>query len=208
MLHYLEILFTFVGKKRYAGFQRKVWEVERADQFRRWLLFSCSIVSDSDLMDCSTPGLPDLHYLPEFAQTPVLWVSDTIQLSHPLSPPTPPAFSLSQHQGLFQWFGSWWPKYRSFSFSINPSNEHSGLISFRINWFDPLVVQGTLKSLLQRYSLKASILWRLAYFMVQFSHPYMTTGKTIALTRCTFVDKGTKYKQRCLCFLICCLGLL
>ena len=117
------------------------------------------------------------------------WYHPTISSS---LPPSPPAFSLSQHQGLFQWFGSWWPKYRSFSFSINPSNEQSGLISFRIDWFDLLVVQGTLKSLLQCHSLKASILWRLAYFMVQFSHPYMTTGKTIALTRCTFVDKGTK----------------
>ena len=151
--------------------------------------FSPSVVSDSDPMDCSTPGLPVLHYLPEFAQTCVLWVSDTVQPSHPLSPPSPPAFSLSQHQGLFQWFGSWWPNYRSFSFSNSASIEHSGLIFFRIDWFDLHVVQGTLKSLLQCHSLKASILWRLAYFMVQFSHLYMTTGKTIALTRCTFVDK-------------------
>ena len=82
-----------------------------------------------------------------------------------------------------------WPKYWSFSFSISPSNEHSGLISFRMDWLDLLAVQGTLKSLLQHHNLKASILWHSAFFIVQFSHSYMTTGKTIALTRRTFVDK-------------------
>ena len=82
-----------------------------------------------------------------------------------------------------------WPKYWSFSFSISPSNEHSGLISFRMDWLDLLAVQGTLESLLQHCSSKASILWLSAFFIVQFSHPYMTTGKTIALTRWTFVDK-------------------
>ena len=82
-----------------------------------------------------------------------------------------------------------WPKYWSFSFSISPSNEHPGLISFRMDWLDLLAVQGTLKSLVQHHSSKASILWRPAFFIVQLSHPYMTTGKTIALTRCTFVDK-------------------
>ena len=82
-----------------------------------------------------------------------------------------------------------WPKYWSFSFSISPSNEYSGLISFRIYWFDLLAVQGTLKSLLQHHSLKASIIWQSAFFIVQLSHPYMTTGKTIVLTRCTFVGK-------------------
>ena len=93
-----------------------------------------------------------------------------------------------------------WPKYWSFSFSISPSNECSGLISFRIDWFDLLAVQGTLKSLLQHHSSKALILWHSAFFIIQFSHPYMTTGKTIALTRWTFVGKY-------LCFLIRCLGL-
>ena len=82
-----------------------------------------------------------------------------------------------------------WPKYWSFSLSISPSNEHSGLISFRIDWLDLLAVQGTLKSLLQHHSSKASILQHSAFFIVQLSHPYMTTGKTIALTRQTFVDK-------------------
>ena len=82
-----------------------------------------------------------------------------------------------------------WPKYWSFSFNISPSNEHPGLISFRMNWLDLLAVQGTLKSLLQHHSSKASILWCSAFFIVQFSHPYMATGKTIALTRRTFVGK-------------------
>ena len=82
-----------------------------------------------------------------------------------------------------------WPKYWSFSFSISPSNEHSGLIFFRVDWLDLLAVQGTLKSLLQHHSSKASILWHSAFFTVQLSHPYRTTGKTVALTRRTFVGK-------------------
>ena len=132
-----------------------------------------------DLMDCSTPHFPVLHYLPEFAQTRVHWISDAIQPSHPLSPPFPPALSLSQHQGLFQWVGSLHQvaKVLELQFSIGPSGEYSGLISFRINRFDLLVVQGTLKSLLQHHSLKASVLWHSAFFMVQLSYPYRTTGK-------------------------------
>ena len=93
-----------------------------------------------------------------------------------------------------------WQKYRSFSFSISPSNEYSGLISLRIDWLDLLAVQGTLKSLLQHHSSKASILWHSAFFIVQLSHPYMTTGKSIPLTRRTLLVK------QCLCFLICYLG--
>ena len=95
-----------------------------------------------------------------------------------------------------------WPKYWSFSFNISLFNEHSGLNSFKMDWFNLLAVQGTLKSLLQHHSTKVSILWCSAFFMVQLSHPYMTTGKTIALTRWTFVTKW------CLYILICCLGLL
>ena len=90
---------------------------------------------------------------------------------------------------MSQFFAKKWPKYRSFSFSISPSHEYSGLISFRMDWFDLPAVQGTLKSLLQHHSSKASILWRSAFFTVQLSHPYMTTGKTLALTRRTFVGK-------------------
>ena len=90
---------------------------------------------------------------------------------------------------MSQFFHIRWPKFWSFSFSISPSNEYSGLISFGMDWLDLLAIQGTLKSLLQHHSSKASILWRLAFFIDQLSHPYMTTGKTIALTRWTFVGK-------------------
>ena len=144
-------------------------------------------------MDCSTPGFPVLHHFPELAQTHVHRVSDVIQPSCPLSSPSSPVFCLSQHQGLVSESAlhSRWPKYWcfSFSFSISCSNEYSGLFSFSIDWFDLLAVQGTLKSLLQHPSSKASILQRSAFFMVQISHPYMTTGKIIALSIWTFVSK-------------------
>ena len=154
--------------------------------------FSCSVVSDSlQSWNSSTPGLPVHHQLPEFTQIYAHWVSDAIQPFHPLSSPSPPAPNPSQHQGLSNESAlrMRWPKYWSFSFSISPSNEHPGLISFRMDWLDLLVVQGTLKSLLQHHSSKASIFWCSAFFTVQLSHPYMTTGKTIALTRWTFVGK-------------------
>ena len=141
-------------------------------------------------MDCRTPDFPIHHQLLELTQTHVRQVGDVIQPSHPLSFPSP-TFNLSQHQGLFQWVTSLYqvPKYWSFSFSFSPSNDYSGLISFRIDWFDLLAVQGTLKSLLQQESSKASILQHSAFSIVQLSHLYMTTGKTIALTRWTFVGK-------------------
>ena len=147
--------------------------------------------SVSNPMNRSTPGLPVHHQLSEFTQTHVHWVGDVIQPSHPLLSPSPPALNLSQHEGLFQWVSSshWWPKYWSFSFNISPSNEHPGLISFRMDWLDLLAVQGTLRSLLQHHSSKASILQCSAFFMVQLSHPNMTTGKTIALIRWTFAGK-------------------
>ena len=103
-----------------------------------------------------------------------------------LLPPIPPSIRVFSSESVLH---IRWPKYWSFSFSISPSNEHPGLISFRMDWLDLLAVQGTLKSLLQHHSSKASILWRSAFFTVQLSHPYMTTGKTIALTRQTFVGK-------------------
>ena len=133
-------------------------------------------------MNRSTPGLPVYHQLLELTQTYVHWVGDAIQPSHPLSSPSPPAPNPSQHQGLFHesTLHMRWPKYWSFSFSISPSNEHPGLISFRMDWLDLLAVQGALKSLLQQHSSKASILQPSAFFTVQLSHPYMTTGKTIA----------------------------
>ena len=135
-------------------------------------------------MNHSTPGLPVHHQLPGSTQTHMHSVSDAIQPSHHLSSPSPPAPNPSQHQGLFQWVNSSQEvaKYWSFSFSNSPSNEHPGLISFRMDWLDLPVVQGTLKSLLQHHSSKASILCHSAFFTVQLSHPYMTTGKTIALT--------------------------
>ena len=144
-----------------------------------------------DLMNCSTPGLCVHHRLPEFTQTHVHWVSDSIQPSHPLSSSSPSALNLSQHQ-VFSNESALrirWPKYWSFSFNISPYNEHPGLISFRMDWLDLLAVQGTLKSLLQYHSSKADILRCSAFFLVQLSHPYMTTGKTIALTRQTFLGK-------------------
>ena len=118
--------------------------------------------------------------------THVHWVSDAIQPSHPLSSPSLPALYLFQHQGLFQCVSLHirWPKHWSFSFS--PSSEYSGLISFRIDWFDLLAVQGTLKSLLKHHNSKASILRLSTFFMVQHSHLYLTTGKTIAVTLRTF----------------------
>ena len=142
-------------------------------------------------MDCSTPGLPVHHQLLELTHTHVHWFSDDIQQSHPLSSPSPPTFNLSQHQGLFKWVSSSHQvtRVRSFSVNISPSNEHLRLISFRIDWLDLLAIQETLMSLLQHHSLKASILQHSAYFRVQISHPYMTTGKIIALTRWTFVGK-------------------
>jgi len=147
------------------------------------LVFSHSVSPTlCDPMDCSMLGFPVLYYLLEFLQTHVYWVGDAIQPSHPLLSPSPPAFSRSQVFSSESALHIRWPKYWSFSFSISPSNECLGLISFRIDWFDLLAVQGTLKSLLQHHSSKVSILQHSAFFMVQRSHLYMTTGKTIALT--------------------------
>ena len=142
-------------------------------------------------MNHSMAGLPVHHQLPEFTQTHVHQVGDAIQPSHPLlspfpSAPIPPSIRVSSNESTLRMR---WPKYWSFSFSIIPSKEHPGLTSFRMNWLDLLAVQGTLKSLLQHHSSKASTPRRSAFFTVQLSHPYMTTGKTIALTRRTFVGK-------------------
>ena len=132
-----------------------------------------------DLIDRSRPG------------TQVHGVSDAIQPSHPLSSPFPPAFNLSQHQGLFQWVNSSHQVAKVSEFQLQHQSFQWTLrmISFRMDWLDLLAVQGTLKSLLQHHSSKASILQCSAFFIVQISHPYMTTGKTIALTRSTFVGK-------------------
>ena len=144
-----------------------------------------------DLMNRSTPGLPVHHQLLEFTQTHVHRVGDAIQPSHPLSSPSPLAPNPSQIRVFSNesTLRMRWPKYWSFSFNISPSDEHPGLVSFRMDWLDLLAIQGTLKGLLQHHSSKASIHWHSAFFIVQFSHSYMTTEKIIALTRWTFVGK-------------------
>ena len=156
-------------------------------------------------MNHSTPGLPVPHHLLEFTQIHVHQVGDAIQPSHPLRSPSPPAHNPSQHQSLFQWVNSSHEvaKDWSFSFSIIPYKEIPRLISFRMDWLDLLAVQGTLKSLLQHHNSKASILQCSGFFTVQLSHPYMTTGKTIALTRQTlftaalFIIAKTWKQLRC-----------
>ena len=134
--------------------------------------FSRSVMSDSMWpQDLNTPGLPVHHQLPKFTQTHVHWVGDVIQPSHPLLPPSIfPSIRVFSNESALH---IRWSKYWSFSFSISPSKEHSGLLSFRMDWLDLLAVQGTLKSLLQHHSSKASILRCSAFFIVQLSHPYM-----------------------------------
>ena len=137
-----------------------------------------------DPMNCSTPGLPVHHQLPEFNETHVfepVMPSSHLILCRPLLllPPIPPSIRVFSNESTLHMR---WPKYWSFSLSISPSNEHPGLISFRMDWLDLLAVQGTLKSLLQHHSSNVSILQCSAFFTVELSHPSMTTGKTIALT--------------------------
>ena len=153
-------------------------------------------------MNHSMPGLPVHHQLPDLLK--LMSIESMMPSNHlilccpllllPLIFPSIGVFSNKSALCIR------WPKYWSFSFNISPSNEHPGLISFRMDWLDFLAVQGTLKSLLQYHSSKASILWCSAFFIVQLSHPYMTTGKTIALMRWTSVDKVKSL------LLICCLG--
>ena len=142
-------------------------------------------------MNCSTRGFPVFHHLPELAPTHVHWVSDAIQASHPPSSPSPPAFNLSHLQGLSNESAlcNRCSKYWSFSYSFSPSNEYSGLFSFRVDWFDLLAAKGTLKSLVKNHGSKASIPQCSAFFMIQLTHPYMTTGRTVVLTRWNFVSK-------------------
>ena len=151
-------------------------------------------------MDCSTPGLPVHHQLPEFTQTHVHWdvvmPPNHLILRHPLLllPSIFPSIRVFSNKSALH---IRWPKYCSFSFSISLSYEHPWLISFRMDWLDLLAVQGTLKSLLQHHSSKASILQSSAFLIVRLSHPYMTTGKTIALTRWTFVGKVMSLLLKC-----------
>ena len=174
--------------------------------------FSSSVVSDcSDQLFRHvwphglqhTPGFPigitNSWSLLKLTSIELVMPSNNLILCHPLLLPLLfPSFRVFSSESVLC---TRWPNYWSFSFSISPANEYSGLISFRIDWFDLLAVQGTLKSLPQHHSSKASILRCSAFFIVQLSHPYMTTGKTIALTRWTFVSKITK-----VCFLLCYLG--
>ena len=144
-----------------------------------------------DPMDCSTPGLPVHHQLLSLLKLTSIesvMPSNHLTLCHPLLLLLSilPSIRIFSNESVLH---IRWPKYWSFSFSISPSNEYSGLIPFRMDWLDLLAVQGTFKSLLQHYSSKAPILLPSAFFIVQLSHPYMTTGKTIALTRRTFVGK-------------------
>ena len=151
---------------------------------------SCPILCNP--MDCSTLGFPVLYCLPEFVPTHVHWVGDAIQPSHPLLSPSPPALNLPQHQGLFKWVSSSHQVAKSIgvsaSTSVLPMNTQDW---FPLGWtgWNSLQSQGTLKSLLQHHSSKASVLQPSAFFIVLLSHPYMTTGKTIALTRWTLVGK-------------------
>ena len=147
-------------------------------------------------MDCSAPGLPVLYHLPKFAQVYIHCISDAIQPSHPLTPSSlsdtlnlwhpllylPSIFPSIRDFSNELTAHSRWPKYWNFSFSISHSKEYAGLVSLKIDWLDLLAVQGTFRSLLQCYSLKVSILWFSAFFIVQLSQPYVITGKTIALT--------------------------
>ena len=155
------------------------------------LQFSCSVVSLCDSMDCSTPGLPVIinsQNLPKLMFIESVMATNHLILCHRLLllPPIFPSIRIFSYESALH---IRWPKYWSFSFIISPSKEHPGLVSFRMGWLDLLAAQGTLKSLPQRHSSKVLILWHSAFFIVQLSHPYMTTGITIALTRWTFVDK-------------------
>ena len=166
------------------------WEYHCASIIYQFSSVTQSSLTLCDPMNCSTPGLPVHHQLLEFTQTSIESVmpSSHLILCHPLLllPPISPSIRVFPNESTFC---IRWPKDWSFSFNISPSKEHPGLISFRMDWLDLLAVQGTLKSLLQHHSSKASILRCSAFYTVQLSHPYMTTGKTIALTRRTFVGK-------------------
>ena len=164
--------------------------------------FSCSVLSDSETPRTAghQASLSITNSRSLLKLMSIESISDAIHPSHPLSSPSPPTFNLSQHQGLFKWvsFQHQWPRYWSFSFSISPSNEYSGLISFRLDWLDLLAVQGTLKSLLQHCNLKELILQCSAFFTVQLSHDYWKNYS---------FDLYRLLSAKCVCFLIHCLGL-
>ena len=189
--------FAYLSPSKVEGETSLPWEfimtIQHSGKFGTGLTMSvlqeecCSVVQSClipcDPMDCSMPGFPVLYHLLKLAQTHVHWVNDAIQSSLPLLSPSPPAFYLSQNQDLFQWVSSSHQVAKVLELQLQ--NQSFQWI-FRVDF---LAVQGTLKTLLQHHSLKASILQCLTFFMVQLSHPYMTTGKTIALTRQIFGSK-------------------
>ena len=183
-----------MGHRRWT-FQKSGSRNSRLNNIHRRLSQFSSVTQSCptlcDPMNHSMPGLPVHHQIPEFTQTHVHQVGDAIQPSHPLSSPSPPALNLSQHQGLFQWVNSSHQVARVLEFQLQHQSFQWTPRSylFRIYWLDVHAVQGTLKSLLQHHSSKATILQRSTFFIVQLSHPYMTTGKTIAMTQWTFVSK-------------------
>ena len=195
--------FYFSQRVRHDWATELNWTDELRDKKKRGLsefqtlCYCCCSVSKLcpalfDPMDCSTPDLPVHHQLPDLTQTHVHWVSDVIQPSHPLSYPSPHTFNLSQHQGLFQWVSSSHQVVKVLEFQLQHQSFQwifqADLLSD--GRLDLLAVQGTLKSLLQHHSSNGSILQCSAFFIVQLSPPYMTTGKTIALTRWTFIGKA------------------
>ena len=187
----LEYLFYVYDSDRDTLHHQKINDLPMIAKYNQFSSVAQLCPALCDSMDCSTPGIPIHHKNTELTQTHVHWVGDAIQppfLCHPLLL-LPSIFPIIRVFSIESVFHIRWPKYWSFSFSISPSNEYSGLISFRMDWLDLLAVQGILKSLLQHDSSKVSILWCSASFIVHLSHPYLTTGKTIALTRRTFVGK-------------------
>ena len=192
---------VFEGAWSYGSEFKNIWPLFRyfplGEIYRRLIyICGCHSVTKScptlcDPMNHSTPGFPVLYCLLEFAQTLVRGISDAIQPSHPLSLPSPPAFSLSQHQGLFQWVGSSHQVVKVLELQLQHQSFQwiFRVDSFSIDWFDLLALQGTLKSFLQHCSSKASILWHWTFFMAQLSHPYLTTEKIITLTLWTFVGQ-------------------
>ena len=188
--NYLEILFSFRLILNFAAFQLlPLSSCLPIDIFHCCCSVAQSCLTLCDSMDCSTPGLPVPHHLSKFAQVhvhlhwwchPATSSSDTLFFCHQSFP----ADSSNESTVCIRW-----PKDWSFSFSISPSNGYSGLISLEIDWFGLLAIQGTLRNLLQHHTLKASILWCSAFFMVHLSHSYVTAGKTIALTIWTFVSR-------------------
>ena len=174
------LIWCFCCKRLVVRDKIYIWSLSQVPGMKFLVQISHSVVSVSlRSMDCSTPGLSVHHQLPELTQTHVHWVGDAIQPSHPLSSPSPPAFNLSQHQGLFKWVSSLHQvaKVLAFQLQHQSCNEYSGLISFRMDWLDLLAIQWTLRSLLQHHSSKTSILWCSAFFIVQLSHPHITLEK-------------------------------